>query len=320
MPLVLKDRVQETTTSTGTGTITLAGATTGFQAFSAVGNGNQTYYTITDGTNWEAGIGTYTSSGTTLSRDTVLASSNSGNLVNFSAGTKTVFSPLPAIATQGSSATGDNSSIGTNLYAWNNFKKLLDKSVVGGAAYSNNNTNGIIRTYSLLVTGPLSYLGNVLSPNGDVHFILTAGEGAATYPAVGQKISSSNVVSTYSLIYTIGGGYIGGVLASNGDIHFVPFNAAVGQKISLSGVVSTYSLVYSGGAGGLNRYQGGILAPNGDIHFIPRNAAVGQKVSASGTVSTYSLVYTKTDAYIGGVLAPNGDIHFVPRTANGGGR
>ena len=96
MALILADRVKETTTTTGTGTVTLAGAATGFQTFAAVGNGNSTYYTIEDGTNWEVGVGTYTSSGTTLSRTTVISSSNSGSLVNFSAGTKNVFVTYPA--------------------------------------------------------------------------------------------------------------------------------------------------------------------------------------------------------------------------------
>ena len=98
MALVLKDRVKETTTTTGTGTVTLAGAATGFQSFSAIGNGNTTYYCIAgQGTSeWEVGIGTYTSAGTTLSRTTILASSNSGSAVNFSAGTKDVFVTYPS--------------------------------------------------------------------------------------------------------------------------------------------------------------------------------------------------------------------------------
>lgn len=96
MALVLADRVQETTTTTGTGTVTLAGAATGFQSFAAVGDGNSTYYTIAGGSEWEVGIGTYTASGTTLSRTTVISSSNSGSLVNFSAGTKNVFVTYPA--------------------------------------------------------------------------------------------------------------------------------------------------------------------------------------------------------------------------------
>lgn len=96
MALVLKDRVLETTTTTGTGTITLAGAMSGFQSFSAIGDGNTCYYTIVGGSEWEVGVGTYTASGSTLSRDSVLDSSNSGNLVNFSAGTKKVFVTCPA--------------------------------------------------------------------------------------------------------------------------------------------------------------------------------------------------------------------------------
>jgi hypothetical protein len=98
MALIIVDRVQETTTVTGTGTATLLGAVTGFQSFSAIGDGNSTYYTIAgqSGSEWEVGIGTYTASGTTLSRTTVLASSNSGSLVSFSAGTKNVFVTYPA--------------------------------------------------------------------------------------------------------------------------------------------------------------------------------------------------------------------------------
>ncbi len=95
MALVVKDRVQETSTTTGTGTFTLAGAVSGFQSFSAIGDGNTTYYAIVGGTEWEVGLGTYTSSGTTLSRDTVLASST-GSKVSFSAGTKNVFVTYPA--------------------------------------------------------------------------------------------------------------------------------------------------------------------------------------------------------------------------------
>jgi hypothetical protein len=98
MALVVKDRVRETTTTTGTGTITLGGAATGFQSFSVIGDSNTTFYTIqlSNTNEWEVGIGTYTSSGTTLSRDTILESSNSGSAVNFSAGTKDVFVTYPA--------------------------------------------------------------------------------------------------------------------------------------------------------------------------------------------------------------------------------
>lgn len=116
MALVLKDRVKETSSTTGTGTITLNGAVTGFQSFAAIGNGNTTYYTISDSSSgsWEVGIGTYTSSGTTLSRTTVLASSNSGSLVNFTSGTKDVFVTYPSsrsIYADGTTLVATNSSI-----------------------------------------------------------------------------------------------------------------------------------------------------------------------------------------------------------------
>jgi hypothetical protein len=95
MALVLADRVQETTVTTGTGTITLAGAVTGFQTFAVVGNGNTTYYTLVSGSNWESGIGTYSTSGPTLARTTILASSNAGSPITLS-GISNVFLTGPA--------------------------------------------------------------------------------------------------------------------------------------------------------------------------------------------------------------------------------
>ena len=96
MAHVVADRVRETTTTTGTGTYTLAGAVTGFETFGSVGNTNTTYYCCTDGTDFEVGVGTYTSSGTTLARTTILQSSNSDNAVNWSSGTRQIFCTLPA--------------------------------------------------------------------------------------------------------------------------------------------------------------------------------------------------------------------------------
>ena len=97
MALAIKDRVKETTTTTGTGTYTLGGAVTGFETFTAnLSNADTTYYACTDNTNFEVGIGTFTSSGTTLARTTILASSNSNSAVNWSSGTRTIFMTYPA--------------------------------------------------------------------------------------------------------------------------------------------------------------------------------------------------------------------------------
>lgn len=99
MALILADRVRETSTTAGTGTITLTGAVTGFKSFSTIGNGNTTYYSIVDRVtnDWEVGVGTYTSSGTTLSRNTVLSNSlGTTALINFGANQKDVFVTYPA--------------------------------------------------------------------------------------------------------------------------------------------------------------------------------------------------------------------------------
>ena len=99
MALVIADRVRETTTTTGTGTITLAGALSNFETFTAnLSNSDTTYYSIVDNTNgtFEVGLGTFTSSGTTLARTTVIASSNCNSAVNFGSGTKDVFITIPA--------------------------------------------------------------------------------------------------------------------------------------------------------------------------------------------------------------------------------
>ena len=130
MALVLADRVKDTTTSTGTGTITLANSPpAGFQSFTAVGNGNTTYYTIAGGSQWEVGVGTYTASGTTLSRDTVLSSSSGGSLVDFAAGTKDVFVTYPAERSVYEDATGS-----------------ININITGNAATASNATSAIIAT------------------------------------------------------------------------------------------------------------------------------------------------------------------------------
>jgi hypothetical protein len=115
MALVIADRVRETTSSTGTGTITLGGPVSGFQPFSVIGNANTTYYAIIDADSgaWEVGIGTYTTIGSTLSRSTVLSSSNSGSLVTFAAGVKDVICTQPsarAVYVDGTNIVAANSA------------------------------------------------------------------------------------------------------------------------------------------------------------------------------------------------------------------
>jgi hypothetical protein len=145
MAFVVKDRVKETTTTTGTGTITLAGAVTGFQAFSVIGDGNVTYYTIAGGAEFEVGIGTYTLSGTTLSRTTILESSNAGSAVNFSAGTKDVFVTYPAersVIAVGGGVTSDTGAV------------YINKTIMNENTTIEADENG-------LIVGPFTVAGGV---------------------------------------------------------------------------------------------------------------------------------------------------------------
>jgi hypothetical protein len=99
MALVINNRVRETTSTTGTGAVTLGGAVGGFQTFAAgIGNDNTTYYAISINTEneWEVGLGTLNSDSSTLTRTTVLESSNSDSAVDFAAGSKEVFCTLPS--------------------------------------------------------------------------------------------------------------------------------------------------------------------------------------------------------------------------------
>jgi hypothetical protein len=112
MALTISDRIKETSNTTGTGTYTLAGAVTGFETFTAnLSNSDTTYYCCTDNTDFEVGLGTFTTSGTTLARTTILASSNSNNAVSWTSGTRTLFCTLPAAKTVFLDASG-NTTIG----------------------------------------------------------------------------------------------------------------------------------------------------------------------------------------------------------------
>lgn len=171
MALGIFDRVRETTAVVGTGTATLLGAALGYQTFAVVGNGNTTYYCIAgQGTSeWEVGIGTYTSSGTTLARTTVLASSNANALVNFSAGTKDVFVTYPGGKAVYQDASGDVVLTGTftapELVASNGL--VLNSNTV-------STSFSIPSGYNATATGPITVAGgaSVTIPSGSRWVIL----------------------------------------------------------------------------------------------------------------------------------------------------
>ena len=196
MTIAIADRVKETCSAPGTGTVTLLGAVTGFQSFAAVGNGNTCYYAIVDqsGANWETGIGTYTASGTTLSRDTVLSSSNASSLVNFATGTQDVFLTIPAEKTI-TSSHGHFDSVFSGAYS-------------DGVVIDYSSTNGRISVgasdglafYNGGVAGSL--LGSV-NNNGDwsIARFLDVGNGSliggSTNPIIAAAGSANQYVQSY---------------------------------------------------------------------------------------------------------------------------
>jgi trimeric autotransporter adhesin len=183
MALILKDRVKETTAVTSTGTATLLGAVTGYQSFSAIGNGNTCYYTIAAQTTneWEVGIGTYTSPDQ-LSRDTVLSSSNSGSLVNFSAGTKDVFVAQPSSKAVYTDATNiiNTSGNGANTVTFTNINAsnvvMVSGTISTNASNATDITNktyvdnlfstGITYHDPVLVESPIALIATYNQPGG----------------------------------------------------------------------------------------------------------------------------------------------------------
>jgi hypothetical protein len=236
MALVLKDRVKETTITVGTSTLVLLGAASGFQSFSVIGDGNTTYYTIDGGAEWEVGIGTYTALGTTLSRDTILASSNGGSAVNFSAGTKNVFVTYPADKAIYDDASGNVIALGTPASATltNATGLPLTTGVTGTLPIANGGTN--LTTYT---TGDIVYASatNTLNKLADVatgNALISGGVGVA--PSYGKIGLTTHVSGTLPVAN-------GGTNASSAGI--AAFNNITGYTASGATGTTSTNLVFS---------------------------------------------------------------------------
>lgn len=194
MALILADRVKETSTTAGNGTFTLAGAAAGFQSFAVIGNGNTTYYCIAgQGTNeWEVGIGTYTSSGTTLARTTVLSNSSATEptALVFAAGTKDVFVTYPSEKSVNLNASGNATALGTPVaFTGTNITGTAAGLTAGAATVlaTARNIAGVSFDGSAAISIPLENLSDVSIGTAVVNQLLgyngTAWTNVAPNPA-----------------------------------------------------------------------------------------------------------------------------------------
>ena len=195
MALVINDRVKETTTTTGTGAVSLGGATTGFEAFSAgVGNSNTTYYVIAHQTanEWEVGLGTLDGDSSDLTRTTVISSSNSDSAVDFAAGTKDVFCTVPASKLLVEDANNDI-TIGRNLTVTG------DLTISGDDITMATNTSG-----AALIGDGTNF--NPVAISGDITIGTTGTAAIGSGVIVNADVNSSAAIAMSKTAFTAGTG------------------------------------------------------------------------------------------------------------------
>jgi len=316
MALVVKDRVKETTTSTGTGAITLGGAADNFVTFSSVlSDTDTTYYAIVDDGNddFEVGLGTYASGGNTLTRTTVLASSNAGSAVNLQAGEKNVFITYPADKSVYLDAAGD--LVGQTIKTFTLSGGTADGTTIGG-------TIAAAGTFTTVICGNLTANGTFTSTGIDDNAVSTAitidssqqiGIGTAA-PANLVDIVSGDVAPTLRIQSTNG-------VATNPTIKLDGSND--GTISMSSGGVGGLSIQRDGGAQLLFKNSASEIGVTGTFtNFastgIDDNAtSTAITIDSSGTVQFQNAIEEQQYSLTGTVIDPsNGTIQYKTLSAN----
>ena len=293
MALVVADRVKETTTSTGTGAISLGGAEPNFRTFSSVlSDADTTYYAIIDDSNlaFEVGLGTYASSGNTITRTTVLASSNSNNAVNFSAGTKDVFLTYPADKSVNRDASGNVSVSGgvTATSFTGNITGNVTGNVTGAVTATQvdltgqgdlrlqDSSGGQYVALQAAATVGSSFTLTLPTADGSAdEFLKTDGSGNLSFGAAGGGFTSLQIFTTSGTwtkpsgiskvkVYVTGGGGGGG--GATGGYGGCGGGGAGGTAVEVIDVSSVADVTVTIGASGSGTSAGNGVA-GGDSTF-----------------------------------------------------
>ena len=314
MALVVADRVQETTTTTGQGTVTLAGAAAGYQSFAVIGDGNTTYYTLTSGNNWEVGVGTYTSSGTTLARTTVLASSAGGTTKITLSGTSNAFVTYPAeiatmltnpVATNGGVVYGTGTAINVSAAGTVNGYQFLQSAGAASPTWVQINS---FKDVATAPTSPTPIEGDRFFDNTtgidytyitdvDVsQWVETSATGAASNVYTKTTFTATASQTTFTLNYNVGyvDVYLNGVKLTTSD-----YTASSGTTVvlavaaALNDIVETIAwTTWSATNTAIGAGTGTSLVLSGAATALTFNgstlAVSTQQVLTTGTAATYT--------------------------------
>jgi hypothetical protein len=262
MALVLADRVQETASAPGTGAVTLLGAVTGYQTFAVIGNGNTTFYTIADqgGANWEVGIGTYSTTGPSLSRDVILSSSNSNNIVNFSSGTQSVFVTYPSGKSVNLNASGNVSALGTvSSGTWQG--TTIGVAYGGTGVTSSSGANSVVLRDSNqnITINRLSQSTNAVTASGGTTTLTAASAYNQTLNGTGGQTFKLPDATTLTDTTT-----------------FQFNNNATGTLTITDYANATVGTITAGGAAGIALLDNSTVGGTWDVHaYIPENVTWG---------------------------------------------
>jgi hypothetical protein len=260
MALVLSDRTQQTGSANTTVSFTLSGSVTGFQTFAVIGNGNTTYYSSFDATgNWEVGLGTYSTTGPTLTRTTILASSNSGTAVTFS-GTVNVFVTYPSEKSVNLDASDNVSALGTvSSGTWQGTTVGVAYGGTGVTASSGANSVMLRDANQNVDVNRLNQSNSSVSAAGGTTVLTAASSYSQTLNGTGNQTYTMPDATTLAT-----------------GVAFVFNNNATGTLTLQDYATGSIGIITSGGAVELVLLANGTTAGTWDVHgFLPENVTWG---------------------------------------------